>query len=141
MILLQAAALLPVVALGRRALSVKRFQAALSPASPAGSGMVCDRASGLMEVLRVAWLVQTAADRGPLRANCLERSLVLWAVLRRRGIDCDLRIGARKQGERLEGHAWVEWDGVVLNDADDMNERFVVIPLPPVTPDKIRYDV
>ena len=103
--------------------------------------MARDRALGVIEALRVARLVQLAADRGPVRANCLERSLVLWALLRRRGIDSDLRIGARKHGERLEGHAWVEWDGVVLNDADDAQERFVVVPLPPVTPDKTGYDV
>ena len=42
--------------------------------------------------------------------NCLEQSLVLWWLLRRRGIAADLRIGARKDSDRFEAHAWVEFD-------------------------------
>ena len=42
---------------------------------------------------------------------------MLWWLLRRRGIAAELRIGARKEFERFEAHAWVEVDSAVLNDA------------------------
>jgi hypothetical protein len=60
------------------------------------------------------------------RATCLPRSLALWWLLRRRGIAADLRIGVRKEGGRFEAHAWTEWRGTVLNDGDDVGERFAV---------------
>ena len=36
-------------------------------------------------------------------------------MLRRRGMNPELRIGARKEAERFEAHAWVELDGAVLD--------------------------
>jgi len=38
-------------------------------------------------------------------------------MLKRRGYDAQLRIGARMAAEGFEAHAWVERDGVILNDA------------------------
>jgi hypothetical protein len=45
-------------------------------------------------------------------------------LLRRRGIAGDLRIGVRKEAGRFEAHAWVELGGRVLNDNEDVGERF-----------------
>jgi hypothetical protein len=58
------------------------------------------------------------------RTNCLERSLALQWLLRRRGIATDLRIGARKESELFEAHAWIELDGVVLNDPEEAHLHF-----------------
>ena len=63
---------------------------------------------------RIARLVAIAASRGAYRANCLRQSLALWWLLKRRGIDTELRIGVRKEGGALQAHAWVEHDGVPL---------------------------
>jgi Transglutaminase-like superfamily len=57
--------------------------------------------------------------------NCLEQSLMLWWLLRRRGIAAELRIGARKEFERFEAHAWVEVNSAVLNDASAEHQHFV----------------
>jgi hypothetical protein len=57
--------------------------------------------------------------------NCLEKSLVLWWLLRRRGIAAELRIGARKELGRFEAHAWVEMDSQVMNDAGEEHRHFV----------------
>ena len=57
-------------------------------------------------------------------ANCLERSLALWWQLGRRGIESDLRIGARKEGGRFEAHAWVELGNAVLNDSGETHVHF-----------------
>jgi len=56
---------------------------------------------------------------------CLGRSLVLWFLLRRRGIDAELVIGAgTPRGGELPAHAWVEVAGEPVNDAFDVRERF-----------------
>jgi hypothetical protein len=60
-----------------------------------------------------------------MQHNCLQRSVVLWRVLRRRELEAELRIGVRKEaaGGR-QFHAWVEHDGEVLNDVPHVRERF-----------------
>jgi hypothetical protein len=57
--------------------------------------------------------------------NCLERSMVLWWLLMNRGIAAELHVGARKDAERFEAHAWVECGGTVLNDAEETHLHFV----------------
>lgn len=62
----------------------------------------------------------------PYQSKCLLESLVLWYLLRRRGFDADLLLGARTLLGPLEAHAWVELDGRVLND--DANVRDIYEP-------------
>ncbi|HOS92053.1 MAG TPA: lasso peptide biosynthesis B2 protein [Armatimonadota bacterium] len=46
------------------------------------------------------------------RRNCLTRSLMLYRMLRRRGVEVELRIGVRREGaEGIAGHAWLLLDG------------------------------
>ena len=123
--LAQAQALLPLTALALQVGGFRRCQALLArlapaPAAPAGGG----EAAALGRARAVARMVEAAARRGPFHATCLPRSLALWLLLRRRGIDGDLRIGVRKEAGRLQAHAWVEWRGVVLNDGGDVRTRF-----------------
>jgi hypothetical protein len=65
---------------------------------------------------RLAQLVFAASREGWWTGACLERSLVLWWLLRRRNFAAELRLGARHRSERLEAHAWVQLDNAVLND-------------------------
>jgi hypothetical protein len=71
-----------------------------------------------------AKLVAIAAGRGPVRATCLRRSLVLWWLLRRDGIETVLRVGVNRDSGSLEAHAWVEFQGRPLGDDDDIATRF-----------------
>jgi len=66
-----------------------------------------------------------AARNLPLRALCLERSLALWWLARRRGADAALRIGVRRTGGGIEAHAWVEVGGVVVGDEPDVASRYL----------------
>jgi hypothetical protein len=50
--------------------------------------------------------------------------LTLWWLLRRRGIDGELRIGVRKVAGQFQAHAWLEYCGAVLNDRADVSQRF-----------------
>ncbi len=66
---------------------------------------------------RVTHLVEGFYRRLPFSPTCLTRSLVIYRLLRARGIPCQLRIGLRKAGAALEGHAWTE-TGQVPAEAD-----------------------
>lgn len=69
--------------------------------------------------------VGLVAGRSVVGARCLGRSLVLWFLLRRRGVDAELVIGAEApRGGELPAHAWVEVAGEPVNDALDVRERF-----------------
>jgi hypothetical protein len=58
--------------------------------------------------------VQTACILYVKPAYCLQRSVVLTRLLRRRGVAADLVIGCRMPP--LAAHAWVEVGGEVIND-------------------------
>ncbi len=77
-------------------------------------------------VRRRAYLVSVAARFGPYRATCLRRSLFLWWLTRRRGLDSKLQIGVRREQGELTAHAWSELDGEVLNDRAEIVERYAV---------------
>ncbi len=71
-----------------------------------------------------AKMVTVAAQRGPFRASCLPRSLVLWWLLRRQKIESGLCLGVRKGASAIEGHAWVEYLGLSLDGASELQEGF-----------------
>ncbi len=124
-LLVQALFLLPLTALALWVVGFRRWQALLSRLAPVrGVSASKDMAALIREGRSMARLVDAAARHGPYPAACLQRSLTLWWLLRRRGIDSYLRIGVRKEAGRLEAHAWVELRGWVLNDDSDVRTRF-----------------
>lgn len=78
----------------------------------------------IVRARRAAWLIDVAAVRGIYRANCLERSLALWCVLGRQGIESRIRFGSRKVDGRFDAHAWVEVGWEIVNDAPDTRNHF-----------------
>ncbi len=62
----------------------------------------------------------------PGRALCLEQSLTLWTLLRRRGIDADLRLGV--QPYPFGAHAWVEHRGEPINENPEFIRTFTALP-------------
>jgi len=74
---------------------------------------------------RVARLEAGAARRLLPRTNCLEQSLVLWWLLKRRGIESNVRIGGRKEAEKFEAHAWVELNGMAVDVSGETHLHFV----------------
>ena len=126
--------LLPLHGVALRLVGFRRWLAILTALAPTNGRLVAaTNETAFRQALTVARLVKAAATHGLYRANCLPQSLATWWLLRRRGIESDLCIGARKVDERLEAHAWVEYSGGVLNDSADVQQRFtpfdrVVIP-------------
>jgi len=123
-LLAQALILLPLTALALRLMGFHRWQTLLAQLTPVRSGAETDDATRIGAGRATAQLVDAAARHGAYRASCLPRSLALWWLLRRRGIEGDLRIGVRKEAGQIQAHAWVEYRGAVLNDGRDVSERY-----------------
>jgi hypothetical protein len=86
--------------------------------------LILDTDAAREQAKLTAKMVRAAAGHGIYKANCLPQSLVLWLLLRKVGIIAEIRIGARKVGEQLQAHAWVEQGGVALNEHTEVVEAF-----------------
>lgn len=130
-IVLEATGGLLATRIGLRLIGFRRWERVLAVfAPPANTTVPVQSASVQDSALLIARMQQSAARNLFFRANCLEQSLVLWWLLQRRGIDAALRIGARKDSERFEAHAWVELNSQVLNDASAEHRHFVPFERP-----------
>ena len=69
-------------------------------------------------------MVRAAEHYSPVRITCLEESLVLWYLLQCQGISATIRIGVKKPEGKFEAHAWVESDGIALNQTDDQHRHY-----------------
>ena len=75
-----------------------------------------------------------------IKGTCLVRSLTLWAILLRRGLKTDLRVGFRRREGKLEGHAWVEYEGTPLNEERDITRTYSVFSEPAAFDASLRPD-
>ncbi|MGA8144871.1 MAG: lasso peptide biosynthesis B2 protein [Candidatus Acidiferrales bacterium] len=123
-VVLEAAAALPAISIAIRLGGFRVCKAALKD-SRARSNADANAAGTLEAAQRIARLEAATARNLFFRATCLEQSLVLRWLLRRRGMNADLRIGARKEADRFEAHAWVELNGAVLDGGDSEHLHFV----------------
>ena len=113
--------LLSMIALGLSLFGFQRTKAAL--AGTAVSGATTDN-NALSQARQTARIVTAAARYGPYKATCLPIALTLIWLLDRQGIETVLRLGVSKTDARLEAHAWVEYQGLPLNENQDVHERF-----------------
>ena len=123
-LVIKAMFLLPIVATSLKTVGLRRTQSWLTRNSlgPMAPPTEQTRANAR----RAAQMVAAACRRHPVRSGCLPRTIVLWSLLRRRGIDADVRIGVRCGNEdEFHAHAWLEWNGEVLNDAADVGSQYL----------------
>ena len=115
---LRAAVLLQVISLSLRIRGFRATQQSLQsfPFSSEAEKHSPENVADSERVRLTLRMVNAAVRHGWGRPTCLEKSLTLWCLLRRQGIASSVRIGARAAGEKLEAHAWVECDGVALNE-------------------------
>ena len=74
----------------------------------------------LQQAVELGKTTMYIARRLPFHCTCLVQSLALTAMLRRRGIEADLKFGVRQGGEGaggIDAHAWVEYDDQVVLDS------------------------
>ncbi len=120
---LRALVLLPLVTLSLRWRGFRATQAALQrfliEASQESATGPADKHASV-----TAHIVNAADRHGLVHPSCLAKSLALWWLLGRQGISSHLRIGIRKENEEFEAHAWVEHDGVALNEPDEHHHHY-----------------
>ena len=115
---------------GFRLSSVSRTQKILrqwaSPGKPAFPSGPAPQAA-IANCRRAQRNIRHATGAG---GTCLVRSLTLWAMLLRRGISTDLRVGMRKTDGKIEGHAWLEYQGEPLNEDSAVIATYSVLAGP-----------
>jgi hypothetical protein len=111
--------LIAIVAASLRSLGVRRTLVWTNRVRPSRRGTADERAL----VSGVVTAVRRAERYGPVAGTCLSRSLALRYLLARAGVATDLRFGGHRRDGRFEGHAWLEHDGVPLNDTPDVARR------------------
>jgi hypothetical protein len=124
-LIIRVMALLPLTEAGLRVMGfrrwkeiVERFLLSDLPQRTIESGQQQELA------IKITRAVRSVELHGLSCPNCLERSMVLWWLLRQAGIPGELHIGARKSESQLEAHAWVELSGRVLNDSVDVHQHY-----------------
>jgi len=123
-LLIVSAAAIPVVAAGLAIAGFARTQSMLARWSRQRVTLRLSDELATARARAVARVVAIAAGSGPVRTTCLPRSLWLWSLLRREGIESVLRVGVSRDDATLNAHAWVEHRGRPLIDADDVATRF-----------------
>jgi Transglutaminase-like superfamily len=127
----RAMAFLPLTEAGLRMMGFRRWKQLIEHFSPpVPRRRILEPAAQLELAESITRAAGSAERHGPGTPNCLERSLTLWWLLRREGIDGELRIGARKNESRFEAHAWVELRGVVLNDSPNVHKHYARFDAP-----------
>ena len=126
-LLLQALVWLPLVSLLLKWWGMGRTQSLLTKLSPPlETPQLLISQHQLKQTTRI---VAIAARHSQLWTNCLKQSLVLWYMLRRQHINSELRIGVCLSGG-FRAHAWVEHQGIVLNDSPRVYQDFAVFEHP-----------
>ena len=120
--LIQAAVTIPLVVLSLRVSGLRRTQSRLAKINRLKLPPTID----FEAARRFARIVNIAGNYGLRQPNCLQRSLVLWAILRRHQVDAQLRIGvAPPQGDDgLLFHAWLELGNEVINARPDIPDLY-----------------
>jgi hypothetical protein len=124
-LILCATAALPLTAIGLRLFGFQRWKE-LTEKFSRSSSIPQSLPAGVQSesAVRTMRAVRSAELHGFTRPNCLERSMTLWWMLRREGIEGELHIGARQIAGKFEAHAWVELGGQVLNDVAEVRQQY-----------------
>jgi hypothetical protein len=123
---LRAAVLLPCISVSLRLRGFRATQSSLQKRLPKALSGLCDESNEVQTepATLTARMVRSAAHRTWGNPACLEQSLALWWLLGRQGIASSMRIGTRKSAEKFEAHAWVERDGMALNEPEEPHKHY-----------------
>jgi hypothetical protein len=130
-LILRAALILPLTEIGLRLFGFRQCKKLIEKFSlPSRPPQSLQENVQIEAAQRAVRAVRSVELHGPTTPNCLERSMTLWWMLRRDGVDGELHIGARKEGEQLKAHAWVELGGQVLNDGPEVHQHYARFDAP-----------
>ncbi len=120
-LLIRAMYLLPVVAIVLHLKGLRFTQDLLLRLLPPAPSVAEPVESQVWTTVR---MVKIAVRYNRLWTNCLKQSLVLWILLRHQGASGEIKIGIQRESDRFAAHAWVEYQGTILNDTEDVHQRF-----------------
>lgn len=115
--------MLPLVALSLKLRGFEATRAALRK-TLSHTTPQADSDSPKKQIALAAHMVNAADRHGLVHPSCLVKSLMLWWLLGRQGITSELRVGVRKEGGNLEAHAWVEREGIALNEPEEHHRHY-----------------
>ena len=124
--LLLAAGWLVLTRAALRYLGVRRWQTTLARFSPPPRATPCPSDDPYASL--AARCVGRAARRVAPGDTCLSQAVVLWWLLRLRGLDSELRLGVCKTADQLRAHAWIDYRGVALGLRSEAGGPFVAFP-------------
>jgi len=75
-------------------------------------------------------LVNMAVSAIAGRDNCLLRSVMLSRRLAKQGLATKIIFGVGKEEAAFQAHSWVEVEGVVINDREDIAQMHAVFETP-----------
>jgi len=107
---------------------VARTQAWLRRCARVGASLEPgDAVRAVREARRAQQIVRRSTGMG---GSCLVRSLSLWTMLLRRGLTTEIRVGLRRREGKIEGHAWIEYRGVPINEDEKIVQTYDVYERP-----------
>lgn len=83
--------------------------------------------NGVSSQIQKAMIIEKACRYTSHSSTCLSRSITIYWIMQRQNIPVDLQIGFRIREKILEGHAWIELDGQVLNDDGEVQSLYTII--------------
>ena len=117
--------LLPLIhlSLGRLGYArLHRYLASHPHDRPAYTG---NKDEAVKEAKHTAFLVMIAGRHGLFRATCLRQSLLVFWLLRWRGIQTELRIGVQRREGRVLAHAWITCGEELINNSLQVENDFI----------------
>lgn len=84
---------------------------------------LADKAS-LSQLTLVIKFSEKIAKHHIRKMNCLRRCLTQKQMLQKRGFITRMHIGVAMDNEKLKAHAWLSFQGKVINDTDDVTTRY-----------------
>jgi Transglutaminase-like superfamily len=130
-LILRAMVLLPLTEFGLRWFGFRRWKELIEEFSLSARGLrVLPLALQQEMAGRAVGAMRSVELHGPVTPNCLERSMTLWWILRREGVEGELHIGARKEDGAFKAHAWVELGGEILNDSANVHNHYARFDAP-----------
>lgn len=79
----------------------------------------------LPEQLKLIIQLSEIAGRFHIRKmNCLRRCLSQQKMLTKRGFKTSMHIGIRIENDKVKAHAWLTFQGSIINDSEDVLSRY-----------------
>jgi len=119
-LLVQAWSLLLAIDIGLRILPFRKIQSWMMPRHH----KEISSAQAEIMIRRSSDFVELAARNHIYPMTCLRRSLAMQTLLSKRGVNTDLFIGVRRNQEKLEAHAWLEYQGQPIGEKDPPTGQF-----------------